>query len=394
VAQFISIIGMSFFLPFIPLYLKELGLQSESDIATWSGLLFSAGFLMLSIAAPFWGVLADRWGRKIMVIRAMAGGAIVLYLSSLVQTPSQLLILRLIHGCLGGFVSSAIALIASETPKNSLGMSLGLFQSAITGGFIVGPFMGGVLQDYFGIRSAILIGAGCVLAGALVVVFFVEEANKPDKTKPAGSLWSNAEFLFQHHTLWPAARIQFLSNLALMSVIPLLALFVTSLSDPFNPKIGTLTGLVISASALSMMMGAPFWGRLSDTWGQKRVLSLCLIVAGLSFIPQGLATSFMFLLISRFFLGFFVAGIAPSLQVLIANHTPAERKAGVLGVSFSITLMGNAIGPLMGGVLGASLGIRMPFFLTAGVLLLAGYLSYQLKIKLVKAPVTSITQAD
>ncbi|OVE78240.1 hypothetical protein BVX98_00790 [bacterium F11] len=393
-AQFVSIIGMSFFLPFIPLYLKELGLQSDAEISTWSGVLFSAGFLMLSLSAPLWGAWADRFGRKPMVVRATGAASLVLFATAFVQTPSQLLVLRLVHGCFCGFVSSAIALIASETPERSLSFALGLFQSALTAGFIVGPFFGGVLQDFYGIRLAIFIGACIVLCGALLVWVFVREEHKPEKKDRSFSIWKNAEFLFKNSTLWPAARLQFVSNMSLMSVQPILALFVTFLAEASNPHIGTLAGLVVSATALSMMVGAPFWGRMADRWSQRKVLTICLFMAGLTFIPQAMAQSVSFLFFSRFLLGFFSAGIAPSLQALIAKHTPTDRKAGVLGVSFSFTLMGNAVGPLLGGALAAALGLRIPFILTAVLLFIAGLMSRSLKIKLVKAPATSLTQSD
>ena len=142
-----------------------------------------------------------------------------------------------------------------------------------------------------------------------------------------------------------------------------------------------------------MMMGAPFWGRMGDRWGQKRVLTLCLFLSGITFIPQALAQHVWQLFAGRFLLGFFAAGIAPSLQALIAHHSPHERRAGILGVSSSIMLLGNAVGPLVGGALAASLGIRIPFLAVAATLLLAGYLSRHLKIRLIKAPPSTLTQA-
>ena len=132
-------------MPFIPLYLKDMGVGSQSEIAVWSGLLFSAGFLMLALAAPFWGAMADRWGRKLMVIRATVAGAVVLVLMAFAQTPYQLLILRLLHGVFSGFISSATAMIAAETPDRSLGFGLGIFQSSLIAGCIAGPFFGVVL---------------------------------------------------------------------------------------------------------------------------------------------------------------------------------------------------------------------------------------------------------
>lgn len=392
-AQFTSMIGMSFFLPFIPLYLRDLGVKTESGISTWSGLIFAAGFLMLSLSAPLWGSLADRYGRKLMVLRAMSAAAIVLILTAFVRTPHQLLVLRLVHGLFSGFVSSAIALIASEVPDRSLGFGLGIFQSTITGGFIIGPLLGGVLQDAIGIRPTILIGGTIVAVGALLVGLLVREKHRPDPAVTVHSVWQNADFVFRNDTLWPAARLQFLSNMALMAVAPIIVLFVANLVT-VPDRVGTLSGLVVAAVAMSMMAGAPFWGRLADRWGQRQVLTVCLIGASATFVPQALSQNVPQLFASRFLLGFFTAGIAPSLQALIANHAPKERRAGVLGISFSITLMGNAVGPLLGGALAAVLGIRAPFWTTAVILLGCARLSRGLRPRLMKAPPAALTQAD
>lgn len=387
-------VGMSFFLPFIPLYLGELGISDPAANARWSGAIFASGFFVLSFVAPIWGNLADRWGRKLMVVRAMATGSLILLLTSFVQTPFQLLGLRLLHGCFSGFVSSAIALIATESPESSLGFGMGFFQSALTAGFIVGPFFGGLLQDAIGIRPTILGGAFFLFAGTALVFLLVKEKNKPAPDTPKGSALANARFVLSNPTLWPAARLQFFSNLAMMSVQPILALFVGMLATSSSDRLGTLSGLVISASALSMMVGAPLWGRLADKVGQKKVLTLCLFASGVFFIPQGLSQNIPQLFVSRFLLGFFAAGISPSLQAMIAHHSPPDRRAGVLGVSFSITLFGNAIGPLVGGFLASSLGLRIPFLMVSAILIGTGFLSRGLKIHSDKPKFSVVNPVD
>ena len=387
-------IGMSFFLPFLPLYLKELGVRSTADISTWSGVLFSAGFLMLSLVAPLWGSLADRFGRKRMVVRAMGAAAVVVFLSAFVRVPAELLALRLVHGLFSGFVSSAVALISAETPSRSLGFALGVFQSSLTAGMIAGPLLGGALMDQFGIRPTLQWGGAILLVGTMLVWMFVDERHKPDPNARRHTVFQNARYLFSNAALWPAVRIQFLSNLAMVAVQPLLALFVTLLAPASAPRIGTLSGLVISASALSMMVGAPFWGRMVDRVGQKKVLVWCLVLSGACFLPQAAAGTVAALAAGRFLMGFFAAGIMPSLQSLIAHHSPAERRSGILGISFSMTLMGTAIGPLLGGALAAATSVRAPFVMTALILASAGWLSARLDLRLIKAPPTPLAPAE
>jgi DHA1 family multidrug resistance protein-like MFS transporter len=324
----------------------------------------------------------------------MGTGSLILFLTAAVHTPYQLLVLRLIHGCFSGFACASIALIAAESPVGSMGFGMGVFQSSLTAGFIIGPFLGGVLQDFFGIRRTIVGGGVILLVGTALVLFFVTEKNKPHPLEIPGGPFSNARYILDSPTLWPAAKIQFLSNLSMMLVQPLLALAVEGLARAASPFLGTMSGLVISASAISMMFGAPFWGRISDTYGQKKILSLCLMASGLMFIPQGLARTVTQLFLARLLLGFFAAGISPSLQAVIAHHAPAERRAGVLGISFSITIFGNAIGPLVGGLLASSLGLRIPFYMVAVLLVATGLLSQRLHITLAKPRYAALNTID
>jgi DHA1 family multidrug resistance protein-like MFS transporter len=171
-------------------------------------------------------------------------------------------------------------------------------------------------------------------------------------------------------------------------------LFVGVLAAAGTEHLGLLSGLAVSASAVAMMIGAPLWGRVADRVGQKETLMLCLFASGLLFLPQGLSQNVIHLIISRFAMGFFAAGISPALQSVIALHAPAERKAGVLGVSFSITLMGNALGPLLGGFLASALGFRWPFVLVAVILIASGFLSRSLPLKLEKTAYPPVPEMD
>lgn len=327
-----------------------------------------------------------------MVMRAMGAAGIVLYLCSFVTSPHQLLFLRLMHGAFSGFVSSAIALIATDVPEGKLGFSLGIYQGTIMGGLIIGPFVGGILQDHLGIRPTLEWGSGLIMLGLFLVLVLVREKKSEIENKKNHSIWENATFLFKNRTLWPAVRIAFLSNMAMMSIPPILALLVIDLAGNSVRSVGTLSGMAFSATALSIMFAGPVWGRLADKWGQKKVLTICLFMSGVMFIPQALAQTVWQLIAGRFLLGLFMAGIAPSVQSLVANHTPHERRAGILGVSFSFNMMGNAVGPLVGGVLAASFGLRIPFFAAFLLLVFASVLSQKIRIKLTKGKATPVTE--
>jgi DHA1 family multidrug resistance protein-like MFS transporter len=144
-AEFMAIAGFSFVMPFLPYYVQDLGITDLTKVELWSGVLYAAHAIPMAIFAPIWGVLADRYGRKPMVLRSMLGGAVTLGAMGFAQTIEQLLVLRLIQGMLTGTVAAATTLVAGSTPRQRSGYALGLLQMAIFGGSSVGPLIGGLV---------------------------------------------------------------------------------------------------------------------------------------------------------------------------------------------------------------------------------------------------------
>jgi len=166
VAQLFSIMGFSFVMPFFPFYIqKELGITDPRLVPIWAGLLATAGGVTMIGAAPLWGMIADRYGRKPMVQRSMFGGAVILGLMGLVHNVNQLLILRLLQGAVTGTIAASVALVSSVTPKRRMGYSLGLMQMAVFTGASVGPWLGGAMADHFGYRAPFAVTAALLFAG-------------------------------------------------------------------------------------------------------------------------------------------------------------------------------------------------------------------------------------
>ncbi len=174
-AQFVAAVGLSMVIPFLPFYLRELGITEKQAVKLWSGLLFSAPFIVAAFLQPFWGILGDRYGRKPMVVRAMVGLALANVLMGFARTAPQLLALRFFQGSLSGFVAPSLALLASCTPEQKTGQALGTLQSALVTGMIVGPLLGGLLAHFMGYRPIFFWTGFFCLVAALVVIGFVKE---------------------------------------------------------------------------------------------------------------------------------------------------------------------------------------------------------------------------
>ena len=157
IAQLIAMIAFSFVMPFLPFYLRELGVRGDAQVAFWSGVTGSVTGLAMMVAAPIWGSVADRHGRRPMVLRAMFGGAAVMALMGLATSLGQIIVLRLVQGFVTGTVTAATALVSSVTPRSRMGFSMGLIQTSIFSGFAIGPLLGGIAADRFGYRAAFFI---------------------------------------------------------------------------------------------------------------------------------------------------------------------------------------------------------------------------------------------
>jgi DHA1 family multidrug resistance protein-like MFS transporter len=152
VAQLLSIVGFSFVLPFIPFYIRELGITDKHLVPMWAGILAAASSLVMTIFSPLWGWLSDRHGRKIMVERAMFAGAIITMAMGMVSNVYQLLVMRLLTGATTGTISASLSLVSSTVPGNKLGFGLGLMQVAVFLGMTLGPLAGGIMASYMGYR--------------------------------------------------------------------------------------------------------------------------------------------------------------------------------------------------------------------------------------------------
>ncbi|RWF38696.1 MAG: MFS transporter, partial [Mesorhizobium sp.] len=182
--SFSTLIAMTLLLPFLPLYVEQLGAKGHAAIVQWSGIAYGATFLAAALVAPLWGRLGDRYGRKLMLVRASFGMAICMSLTGMVETVWQLVLLRLLIGFAGGYSSGSTILVAMQTPKERSGWALGVLSAGITAGSLVGPLLGGALPPLIGIRATFLLSGGVIFLAFLATTFLIKETPRPPATWP------------------------------------------------------------------------------------------------------------------------------------------------------------------------------------------------------------------
>ena len=357
-------------MPFLPLYIKELGVTDPKAQAAWSGIIYGVAYVFTALLAPLWGTISDKYGRRPLILRTTFGICVIAFLMSFVTNVYQLLVLRILHGMCGGTMPAFVALIARRLPEDKTGQGLGTMQTSLLAGSLVGPFMGGLLSDWIGYRNVLLVISLLTLISGITTLLFIHEP-KGDPSRTRSAVLDNIKLVISSNYLRIAALVLFATQFSIFIVQPILPLFIASLHSGGNSA--SMVGLVFSVTGLATMLFAPYWGKVGDKKGHRDVLFRCLLFNGIAFFPQALVSSVYQLLPLRAIIGFFVAGIEPSTNSMIVKHTNDSQRGGVLGITHSVRLCGQALGPLVGGALGALFGYRIPFVLT-GVLLI--FISY------------------
>lgn len=379
-AEFMSVAGFSFVMPFLPYYIQDLGIRDLTQVELWSGVLYSAHAIPMAIFAPIWGTLADRYGRKPMVMRAMLGGAVVLGAMGFAQNVYQLFTLRLIQGMLTGTVAAATTLVAGSTPRDRSGYALGMLQMAIFGGSAVGPLIGGVVADTWGYRATFWVTGILLFLGGLTVWRFVQEEftpPTPEERKRDGGLRGQIGLVLHSPGLPSMLSISFLAKLSTRILGPILALFVQSLL-PVGARVASMTGLISGAQAAAGAAGSVTLGRASDRLGYRRVLVICAALGTVLFIPQFFVTTPWQLLVLQALLGFVMSGVLASISALMAHLSPEGHQGVVYGVDASLVAGANAVGPMLGASVAAGIGLRWPFLVSAAVFGLTTILAWAL----------------
>lgn len=372
--SFTTLVSLTLLLPFLPIYVEQLGVQQNAAIVEWSGIAFGATFLGTGLTAPLWGYLSDRYGRKPMLVRAAIGMALIMPLIGMAHNVYQLVLLRLAAGLIGGYASASTVLVATQTPREQAGWALGVLSTGALAGALIGPLVGGLLPGLIGIRQTFFLGGAVIALAALVTIFAVKEdfvAPSPVRVRPAAVALSSATWRVVLPMFGTAMLVLF-SN---MSIEPIITVYLGELGVD-RGHVVLDAGVVMAASAFGSILMAARLGRLADRIGGGRVIIYCLLAAGALLIPQALVTQWWQLVALRFLMGMALAGLLPAIAKVIRQALPEQALGKMLGYLQSSQYAGQVLGPLMGGALGGLVGMRSVFFLTSGLLLAGVAVNY------------------
>ncbi|QIX94926.1 multidrug efflux MFS transporter [Cedecea sp. FDAARGOS_727] len=367
---FFTGLAISQILPFLPLYVEQLGVSSHEALSMWSGLTFSVTFLVSAIVSPMWGSLADRKGRKLMLLRASFGMAVAILLQAFATNVWQLFLLRAVMGLTSGYIPNAMALVASQVPRERSGWAISTLSTGQISGVIVGPLLGGFMADHLGLRPVFFATAGLLMVSFLVTLLLIKEGPRP-KISKADRLSGKEVFATLPYP-WLIFSL-FLTTLVIQlcngSIGPILALFIKQLS-PESTNIAFMSGFIAALPGISALFAAPRLGKLGDRIGTERILMATLACAVVLFLAMSFVTSPFQLGILRFLLGFADGAMLPAVQTLLLKYCSDQVTGRIFGYNQSFMYLGNVAGPLMGAGVSAMAGFRYVFAATALVVLI------------------------
>jgi DHA1 family multidrug resistance protein-like MFS transporter len=366
--QFVMTGAFSVLSPIMPLLLPELGVESARAIDLWAGILAGITSFIAAFVSPLWGRLADRRGRKPMLLRSSLAIAVFTALMGLSGNVWQFFACRALMGAFAGFSSAAIALVASQVPEERLGFSLGWLSTGQLVGSLVGPLVGGALADVTGsYRIPFFCTAATILLAMGLVQFGVDERFVAPGRRNRQPLLGSLLALARSHGLLALFFVLLMAQFGVRTVQPIVTLYVQEMLGS-RPDLATLAGIAFSITGLGNVISAPFLGNRSDVIGYRRVLLICLLGATVTTLPQAFTDNYWTFAAERFAVGLFIGGIVPTANALVGRLVSRSERGSVYGMTSSAMFLGNSLGPLSGGAVAAILGLDWVFVVTAAVL--------------------------
>ncbi|QLL98600.1 multidrug efflux MFS transporter [Streptococcus oralis] len=360
--SFLTGASISLVVPFMPIFVEQLGIEGD-QVAFYAGLAISVSAVSAALVSPIWGILADKYGRKPMMIRA--GLAMTITMGGLAFVPNiyWLLFLRLLNGVFTGFVPNATALIASQVPKDKSGAALGTLSTGVVAGTLTGPFVGGFIAEIFGIRNVFLLVGSFLFLAAILTIFFIKEDFQPvakEKAIPTKEVFSSFKY---PRLLVNLFLTSFVIQFSAQSIGPILALYVRDLGKTENLLF--VSGLIVSSMGFSSMMSAGILGKLGDKVGNHRLLVAAQIYSVIIYLLCAHATSPLQLGLYRFLFGLGTGALIPGVNALLSKMTPKSGISRIFAFNQVFFYLGGVIGPMAGSAVAGYLGYHAVFYATA-----------------------------
>ena len=360
--SFLTGASISLVVPFMPIFVEQLGIEQD-QVAFYAGLAISVSAVSAALVSPIWGILADKYGRKPMMIRA--GLAMTITMGGLAFVPNiyWLIFLRLLNGVFTGFVPNATALIASQVPKDKSGYALGTLSTGVVAGTLTGPFVGGLVAEIFGIRNVFLLVGLFLFLAAILTIFFIKEDFQPvakEKAIPTKEVFSAFKY---PRLLVNLFLTSFVIQFSAQSIGPILALYVRDLGQTENLLF--VSGLIVSSMGFSSMMSAGVMGKLGDKVGNHRLLVAAQIYSVIIYLLCAHATSPLQLGLYRFLFGLGTGALIPGVNALLSKMTPKSGISRIFAFNQVFFYLGGVIGPMAGSAVAGYLGYHAVFYATA-----------------------------
>lgn len=358
IAQLIAMIGMSACIPFLPLFVRDLGVPAH-EAAMWSGIITAAPFVFSSLLTPVWGALGDRYGQKAMVMRAILGLGIAMTLMGFAPNIWWLLGLRMFQGAASGFIAASNAFVSTQTPLEKTGVALGTIQTSISAGNIVGPLIGGVISDVIGFRSVFFfVGAMCLSSLYIIWKHLTEQPRSGHRSRTR--VRGNIALVLQSQQLRVLLVMILLSQIALVLPSPIFPYYLEELGAP-SSILSTLAGVVVSIVGVTTIISAPWWGRRGDTIGFGPTLLVAGPIIIIGMVLQSIVPSYGWLIPLRACIGLASGAMLPMMYSELTRNAPVGSTGGIMGLASSAALIGNLIGPLACSMLASSIELEWIF---------------------------------
>jgi len=392
IAQFIALGGGNLVFPFMPFYVKELGVTGQSEIALWSGLLGTATGAMLFVFSPIWGSLADRFGRKPILLRAYIGALVTMTLQGTVQNVWQLVALRALQGMFVGTIPVATALVAASAPRERVAWSLGILQMGLFSSQFVGPLVGGGLAASIGIRPTFFFTGGFYLLSFLLVFTQVEERFERPAKEDRTSFAQGVRMVFGRRPLLVLIAFVFFLNAGPSFVRPVIPLLVASFDSTLGAE--TLSGIAFAALSLTSAFAALAASRVQERIGLRYALALATLGAGAMYLPMAAANNLPSLIVLIALVGLFSGAMMPTANALIDAWTPPGKQASAFGLAGSAMALAFAVAPLSGGAVAGVVSIHASFIVIGAITLCVGFASLFLVSEPDREPAVALEPAE
>ncbi|HEM3601397.1 TPA: multidrug efflux MFS transporter [Streptococcus suis] len=360
--------GTSFTLvmPFISVFVEELGV-GPGQVEYYAGLAVSVNALAAALMAPIWGSLADRYGRKPMMVRAAFAMIFTMGGMAFVPNVFWLLALRVLNGVFTGYIPNATALIASQVPKDKTGYALGTLSTGAVAGNLIGPTLGGILAEMFGVHMVFLLVGLLYAIVVLLTVFYIREDFVPIKKGEEMSVKEVFEQVKDRQILVGLFVTSMIIIAAAQAVVPILTLYVRHLGQTDNLLF--VAGFIISLPGMASLVTSGYLGKIGDCIGNHRLLLIALTYSLLINVFCVFAENPFQLGLLRFMYGFGTGALLPSVNSLLTKLTPKEGISRIFSYNQLFNNLGSVVGPMMGSAVAAHMGYDWVFYLSSGLVL-------------------------